>query len=265
VARSQDESEEPVMISSRDAKTEGGNYAENIGGHYIQHANQVVFNSPPVQARPEPTRPSSESNGSTKRLAFVIAGEIDQADQAFLQAILETLQKKAGDTSLALVAVQKGSIKLILSGTPEGLERLQALFEAGELTEVLGTPVEAVQFVEPEIADSNDEKEIVAQSQLVDATKIRGGGQDLRGRDISKTALSSAELTGTNLIAVSLLRELAAVLADMESVKKIYPGLEPEFTALEERIIQIREGMKLIEGQSIDDFNNRINNRNLQK
>jgi uncharacterized protein YjbI with pentapeptide repeats len=136
--------------SERDANTGGGNYSENIGGHYIQ-ANQVVINPPAATTITDTLAPIHENNGCAKRLAFAIAGTVDQADEAKLQAILQLLRKLAGDDSIEIVDIQKGSIKLILSGSPEGLEKLKALFEAGELTEVLDIPVETVQFAKPAV------------------------------------------------------------------------------------------------------------------
>ncbi|NER25433.1 MAG: hypothetical protein F6J96_33010 [Symploca sp. SIO1C2] len=48
---------------------------------------------------------------------------------------------------MEIVDIEEGSIKLILEGTTEGLEQIEALFKSGELTEVEGLPVEDVSFV----------------------------------------------------------------------------------------------------------------------
>ncbi len=56
--------------------------------------------------------------------------------------------------------IEKGSIKLILEGSQEGLERLERLFKSGELTEILDIPVEDVSFVDA--GTSKDDKKRLA-------------------------------------------------------------------------------------------------------
>jgi|GEM_PF-5802908 len=80
------------------------------------------------------------------RLAFAIAGTVDQGDEAKLNAIVKLLRQITGDALIEIVDIQEGSIKLILTGTPEALEMIQTLYRSGELTEVEGIPIEYVDF-----------------------------------------------------------------------------------------------------------------------
>lgn len=80
-------------------------------------------------------------------LSFAIAGTIDQVDQKILDVIIELLRQKTSDISVAIVDIQEGSIKLILTGTPEALEMIQSLYRSGELTEVEGIPIENVELL----------------------------------------------------------------------------------------------------------------------
>ncbi len=81
-----------------------------------------------------------------KQLTFVLTGTLDSLDRSKLEAIAAHLRKLAKDADLTILEVQEGSIKLILEGSSEGLERLEALFKSRELTEILGIPVEEVYF-----------------------------------------------------------------------------------------------------------------------
>ena len=81
----------------------------------------------------------SESTPQQKRLAFAIAGSIDSVDQKKLQAIVTLLQKMTGDTSIEIIDIQEGSIRLILNGSEQGLERILSLYESGELNSLFET------------------------------------------------------------------------------------------------------------------------------
>ncbi|NJM23972.1 MAG: hypothetical protein HC907_38035 [Richelia sp. SM1_7_0] len=107
-----------------------------------------------------PFSDTSTNNGKVvidkKQLAFAIAGSIDEIDQVKLKAILALLKKISGDASIEIIRVEEGSIRLILEGSEEGLERIKEVFESGELTEVLGDAVEYVQFVDNDSSDNQD-------------------------------------------------------------------------------------------------------------
>ena len=57
-------------------------------------------------------------------------------NRAKLKAIEKQLQKLTGDASITIVDVEEGSIKITLKGSEEGLQRLQELFDSGELSEI---------------------------------------------------------------------------------------------------------------------------------
>ena len=62
-------------------------------------------------------------------------GEVDGPRAA---AIVAHLRKLSGDMRLTLVRVEKGSVKLVLEGSREGFERIEALFRSGQLAQELG-------------------------------------------------------------------------------------------------------------------------------
>ena len=81
--------------------------------------------------------------------AFAVSGRMGELSPAELEAIVQLLRQKTGDDSITLAFYTEGSIKLVLNGSPEGLNKLQELFDSGELTNVLdGRPVEYVHSIE---------------------------------------------------------------------------------------------------------------------
>ncbi|MBP0036557.1 MAG: hypothetical protein J7519_02465, partial [Roseofilum sp. SID1] len=61
---------------------------------------------------------------------------LPQADK-----ILEILKEMSGDRTITIRVTKPGSAIVVLEGLPEGLRRIEELFEAGELQEIAGFPV----------------------------------------------------------------------------------------------------------------------------
>jgi hypothetical protein len=62
-----------------------------------------------------------------------------------LQAIVQLLRQKTGDSSVEIVCFGEGSTRLVLKGSFSALQALQNWFESGELATVLDhIPVESV-------------------------------------------------------------------------------------------------------------------------
>lgn len=105
-------------------------------------------------------QPSSNENFSVTRTValqsppktiyeFVVSGNIDESDKQRLEAIVAHLQQVTGDVNLTLLRVEKGSVKLIFEGSPEGFRQLKALMESGQLTEVLDSEVQSLASLNP--------------------------------------------------------------------------------------------------------------------
>lgn len=99
-----------------------------------------------------------EKYDDKERAAFVVAGSISKDDISKLKAIAELLQEITGDTYIKIIDIERGSIKLILEGSQESLEQIEALFKAGQLTEVLKIPIENVQFIDEKVSKSAKKK-----------------------------------------------------------------------------------------------------------
>ncbi|MBD2211893.1 pentapeptide repeat-containing protein [Nostoc linckia FACHB-104] len=104
-----------------------------------------------------------------KSYAFAIAGTVSTEDIAKLKAIAALLKDLAQDTSIKIIDIESGSIKLILEGSQQGLERLEALFKSGQLEDVLGISVEDVEFVA--LQNSNSDQQRLAFTIAGDVTE----------------------------------------------------------------------------------------------
>ena len=127
---------------------------EQLSGSSMDAAQEKTTGSIPEESD------TTQMLTNEKRYAFAIAGSVDQDDIAKLKAIAALLKDLAKDTSIKIIDIESGSIKLILEGSQEGLEQLEALFKLGELKEVLGIPVEDVKFVA--VGTSNADKKRLA-------------------------------------------------------------------------------------------------------
>ena len=95
-------------------------------------------------------------------VAFVMSGKVSSSTASELQAFVELLRKKTGDDSIDIAFFQEGSIKVILNGSPEGLSKLQEMFESGELDQLNIPPVEAVTPIDSNTQDARKPRLIQA-------------------------------------------------------------------------------------------------------
>ena len=193
------------MNGDRNTKLNEGNYNEKVGRNVIHAENVTIVE----HLGTDRTDVFNKKPTTKKRLAFAIAGSIDQADEAKLKAIVALIQKKTGDDSIDIVVIEQGSIRLILEGSEEGLQKLKELFESGELTEVEGIPVEYVRFLDTETLDDDPKLEIERKSRLIKEIRNKAA----KGRNLSDADLSDADLSGAKLSGANLYR---AILSDAD-------------------------------------------------
>ena len=166
----------------------------------------------PVDLRPMRQRKITvlDRDSQEVKVVIVLTGQINS--DCNLQVIQSILRTYSGDT-VQIIDIQEGSIRLIVGGSQEDIERLLSHFRLGEIKELDGFPVENIQ-----ILSENDEvsskwclvREIV--SQPVKDRNLRGAdlsdadlsdadlrGADLRGADLSDTDVRGADLRGADL------------------------------------------------------------------
>lgn len=180
----------------RDITTSGGNYCERVERHHIVAETVNIYETAPNSTAPSIN--NGKVTASQKQLAFAIAGSIKDVDQAKLKAILALLQKISGDATIEIIRVEEGSIRIILNGSDEGLERINELVESGELTEVLGTSVEYAQFVDRESLGDIEETELNNKSRLFPETI----SQEVRGLNLSVLELEDINSTQDSLFEI---------------------------------------------------------------
>ena len=192
------------MTGDRYIKLDDGNYNERVERNVI-HAQQVTIVEKVENLVTNKKDVSSHESTTQKRLAFAIAGSIEEVDQAKLKVIAALLQEISGDTSIKIIAMQEGSIRLILEGSQEGLEKLKELFESGELTKVDDIPVEYVRFLDTEISDDDAKIETYEKFRLVEEIRTQYKfRRNLRGADLSSANLSGADLSSAYLSGADL-------------------------------------------------------------
>jgi hypothetical protein len=99
--------------------------------------------------------------------AFAISGQLGDLSPRELAAIVQLLRKKTGDNSIDIAFFGEGSIKLVLSGSPDGLENLKSLFEVGDLDEALNpSSIEYVYLIDSDTTEAR-------KANLIQALKLR--------------------------------------------------------------------------------------------
>jgi serine/threonine-protein kinase RsbW len=162
-------------FSSSDKDT--ANLLEENTSKYIQeeHSPEKILILSPID--------KEQKCADEERAAFVVAGSISKDDISKLKAIAELLQEITGDTYIKIVDIEQGSIKLILEGSQESLKQIEALFLAGQLTEVLKIPVENVQFIDEKVSKPTSEK----LSKLKRFLKLNKNIKDIKMKKLAFT------------------------------------------------------------------------------
>ncbi|MEN8444850.1 MAG: TIR domain-containing protein [Cyanobacteria bacterium J06555_13] len=135
----------------------------------------------------------------------VISGNISRETVAEMEAYVQFLRQRTGEGSIGIVLYEEGSIRLILSGSSAGLEKMQGLFDLGDLAFVDMTLVENVQPVDNHTTSART-------ARLVEVLKLRGHSLLLepllaRARDIfrdiarARTSASARDIVSARDIA----------------------------------------------------------------
>ncbi len=133
---------------------------------------------------------------------LVLEGDLNSVNNDLLVALELVLRNFSGDT-IKITNIKEGSIRLILEGSQEDIERLVSRIKSGELTELSGFPVEDIQILSESLDDESnelDDKWHLVQEIVSQAVK----GRNLSGADLSGADLSGADLSGANLIFADL-------------------------------------------------------------
>jgi hypothetical protein len=107
------------------------------------------------------------------------------------------LRQISGDSTLILQKIEAGSVKLVLQGSQEGLEKILALYREGQLTEMLGIPVQDVRYVIQKTTDNVQLKINLKDPDLDDEElEVETQSHFQRMRDISESIVNSLQSMG---------------------------------------------------------------------
>ncbi|MFM7793440.1 MAG: pentapeptide repeat-containing protein, partial [Microcystis panniformis] len=143
---------------------------------------------------------------SNKVLELVIEVEIDDLTPEKIDKINNLIQKIARDNTIKPIMKLKGSIRLFLEGSEDGLQRLADLHQSGELQALLN---ELKSDDIPEIivkkAEFTTDAKVIEKAELIKAIREETIDKktlykvDLSGAILSGAILSGADLSGANL------------------------------------------------------------------
>ncbi len=149
-----------------------------------------------------------QSQQSDRVLELVIEVDIDDLTPEKIDKINNLIQKIARDNTIKPIMKLKGSIRLFLEGSEDGLQRLADLHQSGELQALLN---ELKSDDIPEIivkkAEFTTDAKVIEKAELIKA--IREGTIDkttLQQVDLSGAILIGADLSGANLKGADLRR-----------------------------------------------------------
>ena len=124
-------------------------------------------------------------------LGCVLEGEISQQTISELQPIIQLLRQITGDDSIAINFVEEGSIRMVLSGSSDGLKKIQEFYASGEL-ENLDIPI--IETVQPVDNDTPGAR----KARLVEVLKLRGTLEVLLARALASTVALARDLASNN-------------------------------------------------------------------
>jgi hypothetical protein len=110
-----------------------------------------------------------EITSQKTQTVITLKGDIDSISN--IQVIAAILKEHGGDT-IQITAIQEGSIKLIIEGSKEDIERLLNKIQSGELTELDGFPVEDAQILAEKMPEEIGHIEILPPFTRVKSVQI---------------------------------------------------------------------------------------------
>jgi uncharacterized protein YjbI with pentapeptide repeats len=138
---------------------------------------------------------------SDEKLIITFTGNLERFlnNEEIQKALLILMKNVSGDTSLKIEKIEKGSIKITFSGSPEGLRVIKSLIKSGELTKIEGMPIEDVQFIREKDKHRlvQEIKDLGAKGKDLNDTDLSDA--DLKDADLSNSDLSCADLSNANL------------------------------------------------------------------
>ena len=137
--------------------------------------------------------------------AVILEGDINSV-QSDAVAFHSDFSKKYPGSTIKIVAIKKGSIKIIIKGSPEDIQKLLSDFKAENITQINGFPVQDIQILSESSEDEESSerkwrlvKEIITKRDPYDIEQIQVIVKyifDKTGTDISNIPINSPQNQG---------------------------------------------------------------------
>jgi uncharacterized protein YjbI with pentapeptide repeats len=148
-----------------------------------------------------------DKDSQETKVVITLEGDINSVPNLKL---LESALKTYSGHTIKIIDIQAGSIKLVVEGSQEDIEKLLLNFQLGEIKELNGFPVEDIQVLSESSEDDENDKWRLVEDIVRREVKNRNlsdadlsdadlRGADLRGADLSDADLSGADLSGADL------------------------------------------------------------------
>ena len=162
----------------------GSAVAGQVGRDQVTHNhyyNNNTLGQPPCQdSTLGKKKTAKESEVTDDRLLVIsLVGSLKDTkiNRLKLEAIERELQRLADDDSLTFIKVEEGSIKITISGSASGLQKLKDLIDSGELTDVEGIPIQQSAFLNADATHQVERK--VNSTQMTDTALQRSTATDV--------------------------------------------------------------------------------------
>lgn len=144
--------------------------------------------------------PSPNTSKKRASIVFEIEGSLENADPVQLKELLKNLRKLSEDGSVTMRNIEKGSIKITLDGSDEGIEKILELFQNQQLEEIDGFHITNIEKIQEEqtVLKSKQGQSIYQETQnSSDLSNTRFGSLELseeQDEDQKKINLSGKDL-----------------------------------------------------------------------
>jgi uncharacterized protein YjbI with pentapeptide repeats/predicted transcriptional regulator len=135
-----------------------------------------------------------DSTSEKVKSVITIEGDVDSVDN---WRIFQLILRQHSGSSINIVDIESGSIRLIIDGSHEDIQKLIANFMVGKLTELDELPIRSIQILTENLDIKTSSKWDLVK-EIVDSRRT------IIGADLSNTDLSDTDLSGANLIGANL-------------------------------------------------------------
>ena len=102
-------------------------------------------------------------SSTSPRYQVTLDVDADNMDVNQLKQLIRGLGAVIGDDSIRVIKVDRGSLKLDITGNSDKLQRLLELFDSGELTEISGVSITAIEAVDSNTVSQQTSSEYHAE------------------------------------------------------------------------------------------------------